>query len=412
MKLSLRRREERQSSGLAEPQDWLIDSLGSSRTTAGERIDVKSATQIADVFTCVNLVAETLATLPLNVYYDGPAGRVGAPNHRAARMLGTAPNPSVPAHRFWSTAAAHLLLWGNTFIQKLRDEQDLVAELWLLHPSQVRIEFNASLRQKRFVVTNYGSLSSGVVVDAFSEQTLTQDDVLHIYGVSLDSIVGMSPIAQCREALGVAKARERFEADVYSSRPFLAGTVEHPGTLKDNGVKLRESWKAVYGSGGVGRHGVAVLEEGAKFTPLTVPLEDMEFVESQKLSRTAIANIFKVPPSFIGGSVGDSLTYATVEGNQIWFARHAISPVAVNIQNFVNFDRSIFPFSAWTAEFNLEAMLRGDSGARSAFYKTMSDIGALTKNEIRALENYPPLTEELSAPPEPVPVDEQVLQGG
>ena len=194
---------------------------------------------------------------------------------------------------------------------------------------------------------------------------------------------------------------------MYAKKPFLTGTIEHPGRISDGGVKLREQWQAVYGGPeSEARHGVAVLLEGATYKQMSAPLEDLQFVESTNLSKRTIASIFKLPPAYIGGSIGDSLTYQTVESNQIQFARQAIAPLVTYIAAFLTFDMGIFPFSSWYAEFVLEGLLRGDSGSRSGFYKTMKEIGALTVDEIRARENLPPATT-----PEPVPVSADPLSG-
>ena len=390
-------RERRQSS-LAEPTQDLITALGGEAVVSGERINVNSALGIADVFCAVSIITETVATLPLRVYRRLGGDVVETPDHRAANMLGAAPNPVQPAHRFWATIAGHQLLWGNWFLEKLRDEAGLVSELWALHPSTVEIQWNGALRQKRYVVW-----------DGATKRELDGDRVLHGFGFSTDGLVGLSPIQQCRQQLGIAKARERFEGEVYAQKPFLSGVIQHPGQIRDT-VKLRESWRAIYGGGDrgprgtSGRHSVAVLEEGATFTPLTAPLADMEFVEAQKLSRTTIANIFKLPPSYIGGSIGDSLTYQTVEGNQIQFARNAITPVTVTIQKFLGADSGIFPFSSWYPEFVLDALLRGDSAARAAYYKALSEVKAITPNEIRALENMPPIAGGDKSPAQAQPV--------
>src|SRR5262245_34442647 len=308
-----RKERRQQTSGLANPADWLVDSLGGGKTTAGERIDVRSSLQLSDLFSCVNFICEQVGTLPLKVFYEAPDGsKVEAPQHRAYRMLHDSPNPVVPAFSFWSTVDALLLLWGNVFIEKLRDENGLVSELWLYHPAHVVVEWNEATREKRFKISGGIAPWSGVMPP--ENPVKAADEILHIYGISVDGLIGMSPIQQSRESLGLAKARSRFEGEVYAQKPFISGLIEHPGQLRDT-VKLRESWKAIYGSEGKDRHGVAVLEEGAKFQQLTAPLEDMQFVESQKLSRTQIASIFKLPPAYIGGSMGDSLTYQTVESN-------------------------------------------------------------------------------------------------
>lgn len=381
--------------GLADGPQWLIDTWGGPQTAAGERVSIENSMAIADVFSAVDIICESISQLPLKVFRDlsltpgNPgSGMVEATDHRAWRMLHDAPNSFTPAHRFWSTTAAHLLLWGNAFLWKLRGQDGMVNELRLLDPSQVEVQFNPTSGVKRYRL--YANLDQ-------PERMFTADEVLHVFGLSTDGLVGMSRITQAREALGVAKARVKFEGEVYGQKPYLSGVVQHPTTIKDGGVKLRESWRAIYGSGGKDRHGVAVLEEGATFTPITAPLEDMQFVESTRMSKTEIAVLFKLPPSYLGGSTGDSLTYQTVESNKIQLATQAIAPVANNIAQFVSADVSIFPFPSWSCEFVLEGLLRGDSTARATYWKTMKELGVVDEKFIAAKENLPD-------PPKPKPV--------
>ena len=383
-------------SGLAWPSDETLDAFGATPTIAGESISVDKSLRMADVFAAVNIISETVGMLPLKVFRSLPANAVEeAPLHRASSMLSVAPNPTTPAHRFWSTVSAHVLLWGNAFVEKLRDDTGLVTELWLLHPSQVMVEWNASRMAKRFRITD----------DNGTERTLNEDRVLHILGVSMDGLVGMSPIRQSREALGMVKARERFEGDVYARTPMMAGHVEHPKKMQTHGVKLRESWSAIYGSGGAGRGSVAVLEEGARFVQHTAPFADMQFVESMRLSRKQIANLFKLPAIYLNEQAEGSLFYQTVESNKIWMASQTIAPLTVNMQKFISADRGIFPFPSWYAEFVLEGLLRGEPQTRADFYTAMFAIKdgegkrALSVDEIRQLENRPPAEKEKT--PEP-----------
>lgn len=377
-----RRSESRATSGLAFPSDALIAALGSGATASGEAVDTSSAMRMADVFTAVNIISELVGSLPFKVYRQVGDDQLPAESHRAYNMLHTAPNSEQPAHRFWSTLTAHMLLWGNAFIEKMRDQDGLVSELWLLHPSWVTVEWSQALRQKRFLVD----------IPNVGRQTLDSDRVLHVFGLSTDGLIGLSPIGQCREQLGIAKSRERFEADVYAKRPFLGGWIEHPSKLNDP-VSLGEAWTAIYAGQGKDRFGTPVLEEGASFNTYTAPLADMQFVDAMQMSKTTIANIFKLPPWYLGGSVGNSLTYQTVEGNQLQLARHSIAPLTTCIADFVSFDRGIFPFNSWFGKFDLGGMMRGDSKARTDYYTAMDSIGAITVDEIRELEDMPPLSD-------------------
>ena len=386
-------------SGLEHPESELFDTMLGTPTLSGERVDVTGSLAIADVFSAVSIIAETIATLPLRVYRNVGGNVVEVPDHRAAGMLGQAPNPVIPAHRFWATVAGHLLLWGNAYIEKLRDSDGLVSELWLVHPSLVTPEWVPSRRQKRYVI-----------MDGVEKVVYGDDRILHLFGFSPDGLVGLSPIRQARQQLGISKARERFEAEVYGQQPFASGVIQHPGKITDGGANLRKSWGAVYGGGHrssgenkSGRHGVAVLEEGASFQQLSAPLEDMQFVESQQMSKRTIAALFKLPATYLGGSTGDSLTYQTVESNKIQLATMAITPVTVNIQKFLHFDNGIFPFNSWYPEFVLEGLLRGDSKARGEFYSLLSGVKAITPNEIRGLENMGPLPGGDSIPTPVVP---------
>lgn len=383
-------REWRASSGLAEPEPWLSDAWGGNLTTAGERVSVDSALAMADVFSAVNLIGEAIGGLPLEVYSDlsnstlpgdGIVKADGdeAPEHRCYRMLRYMPNPFTPAMRFWSTITLHQLGWGNWFIEKLRGPDGLVSELRIVHPSRVVVYWNEAAGDKRYLVTR----QSGEQV------TLDDDRLLHGYGISEDGIIGLSPIQQSREAIGIVKARERFEGEALGQNPYASAAILHPGTVKD-AKRIRESWRAVYGHGSKDRGSVAVLEEGATIQQLTFPMADLQFVESARLSKTQIANIFKLPPSYIGGSVGDSLTYQTVESNKIWLATQTLAPIAQNIASFLSRDFSLFPFQSWFCEFDLKALTRGDSAARTAYYKEGIADGWFFPDEAREEEGLPP----------------------
>lgn len=380
-------KEFRQST-LADGPQWLIDQRGGTKTAAGERISVDSSLAIADVFSAVNIITSDISQCPLKVYRDldqSPSnsgrGVVDGSDHRAFRMLHDWPFPGIPAHRFWATIAGHELLWGNWYLEKLRNpETQLVEALRMADPASVDVEWNWQNGAKRFFITR---------PDGFRDGPFTENDVLHGFGYSKDGIVGMSPIQQARETLGTAKGRVRFEGDVYGQRPYISGVIEHPTTIKDGGVKLRESWRAVYGSGGPDRHGVAVLEEGASFTPITAPLADMQFVEAARMSKTEVATLFKLPASYLGGSTGDSLTYQTVESNRIQKATQAVAPVCNNIAQFLSHDFAIFPFQSWYCEFVLEGLMRGEPKARAEYLAAMKDIIGLKPEWIAARENIP-----------------------
>src|SRR4051794_6684921 len=366
---------------LANPANWLLDAFASTKTASGQRVTAQRSLGLAPVWSAVSIIAEKIGEQPLVVYRDlGDGKKVEATDHRAYRMLHDMPNPVTPANRFWSTVAVHLLLWGNAFVTKHRsDITGLVEELWLLDPAHVIVEWNGA--QKRFTEQT----ATG------AKNVYSADDVLHITGLSLNGLVGESVITRCRNMLGTVMAREDFEAGFYGRGATMRGIIKHPQKIGDDAIKnLREYWTALFGGSGKA-HQTAVLEEGADFIPISMPLSDMEFVAAQQLSRTDIAVMFKLPPAYLGGSTGDSLTYATVESNQIQFATNAISPLTTTIAKAVGTDLGIFPFQSWYPEFDLEGLMRGDHASRGNWYKDLASVRAITPNEIRERENMPPL---------------------
>ncbi len=376
-------------STLQAPNEWLIDAFAGTATTAGERVTVKSSLGLIAVFAAVSKISEQVGMLPLKVYRELDGGKVEATEHRAWRMLHGMPNPLVPAHRFWSTVTGNVLLWGNSFMEKARSDSVLVDQLWLLDPARVTVEWSERERKKRFV---------------FQEQTgekriLAEEDVVHVMDFSLDGIVGESRIGRCRQALGKALAREKFESSFYGRGATVRGVIEYPGRLQDQ-KRLRESWTAVYG-GAANAHQVAVLEEGATFKSVQAPMADLQFIEAGQLSTAEIAVLFGLAPSYLGAAIGQgSLVYQTVEGNKIQYATETIAPLSTNIAKTLERDRGIFPFPAWWPEFDLHALMQGDSRARAEFYKVMFEIGAIRPSEVRALEGLPP-EDGVDDPPEP-----------
>lgn len=395
-------------SGLARPASWLVDALSTGKTASGQRVTAEKALGVPAVWAAVSLISEIVSTLPLKVYRELPGGDgevVVARDHRAWRMLHDKPNPITPAGRFWSTATAHLLLWGNVFVEKIRsDTSGLVEELWLLDPRKTGIEWNGGTRRKQFVQqTPQG------------KRTWTDDQVLHIMGFSLDGLVGESVISRVRQSFGTALARDEFEGEFYGNGAVMRLGIEHPGKLSPAGDRegnalknLRESVSAIYGGSG-NRHQVGVLEEGATWKVLSMPLDDMQFVASQQLTATQVAIMFHLPPGRLGGTTGDSLTYATVEGNQIELSQDAIVPPTSAIAQALAADPAVFPFASWYPEFVLEGRMRGDHKTRAEFYTSMfglvDEIGrrALDIDEIRARENLGPGKVPPTPPTPPAP---------
>lgn len=394
------RRETR--STLRSPDSELLDAFWGAPSPSGKRVTVDSALGLSAVWSAVTLISEQVGQLPLKVYRDlGQGDKEEARGHRSWRMLHDRPNAQTPAGRFWATVAMHILLYGNCFIEKGRDEAGIVDELWVLPPAEVTVKWWPNLMEKTFV--------HRPAEFASSPRELDDDTVLHIFGPSLDGITGMSVIEACKTSLGTALARDEFEGGFYARGAVLSQVIEMDGKIKsDESLKrFKASMQAIFGGSGKA-HQVGVFEDGAKLKQVGSPLKDLEFVSSQNMTRTDIAVMFHLPPNKLGGSTGEGLHYSTVEMNQTAIAVDAIAPLVKTISDALSQDPGLMPQNIHWAEFVLDGMLRADADARATYYEKLSAVKAIHPDEIRKRENLPPLTaaqkKELNPePPAPPP---------
>lgn len=380
--------------GFANPSPEFMDAMGVTATYSGQRVSVDKAMGMAAVYAGVSLIAETVGMLPLKIYRDVDGERVEADTHRSYRMLHDRPNPAMSAHVFWSAVAAHLLLYGNAFLPKVTDPlTGFIESLYLEDPTCITVEWNGA--RKRFVD------------EGPPKRTWTEETMLHIVGFSLNGVTGVSPISMCRNPLGTAIARETFEGTFYKQGATMPGVIEYPGRLGAEGIKNLASGFAARHHGVDNMHQTPVLEEGAAFKPAQMALEDMQFVESKQMSRSDVAIIFRIPPSYLAASSGDSLTYATVEGNKIQLAQTAIMPLTHTIAQAVGQDPEILPQPSMYAEFTLEALLRADKITQATYWEKMHGMGVISEDSIAQFENLPK-----PPPPKPVPAPLQPFQNG
>ncbi|MGE4428955.1 MAG: phage portal protein [Solirubrobacteraceae bacterium] len=364
------------TSGLADAHPWLIDALGGGRTIAGERITVQTALAIDAVFACVNLIAGSVAALPLAVYRGQGNGRQRAYTDPRWRMLHDSPNPEQPADVVQEHVMAHVLLWGNAYLEKIRRRSTgVVEELWPILPSRVVVERDERDRKV-------------FIVDGRDE--LTIDDVLHVPGFGYDGLKGMSVIGFARDVLGNARARTRFEGEFYENDATPGGVLSVDGELDDEAAeRIARSWENAHKGAGH-RHRIAVLEAGAKWQAVGMPLKDLEYVARERLTAQQIARYFNVAPELIGADRQHSMTYSNTETQGIQFLQFTLSRWLRRYEGALKHDPTLFPEPDVYPEFIREAMLRTDHRTRWEVYEIGHRIGVWSPNDIRAKENEPP----------------------
>ena len=281
---------------------------------------------------------------------------------------------------------AHLLLWGNAYCQIIRTGRNKIDSIYPLIPDQMEVD-----RDSR------GSLTYTYTTSEGKTYTLKPEDVLHIPGLGFDGVVGYSPIALEKSAIGLSIAAEEYGSKFFSNGARPSGILVHPNTVKDPSA-LRASWNAAFtGSANAGK--VAVLEENMHFEPLTMPNNEAQFLETRKFQVNEICRIFRVPPHMIGDL--DRATFSNIEHQSISFAVHTIRPWLVRIEQAMN--RALFPDNEkagspggrrYYVQFNLDGLMRGDYKSRMEGYAIARQNGWMSANEIRELENLNPLSDE------------------
>ena len=349
-------------------------------SSSGKSVNEKSALQTTAVYACVRILAETIASLPLHTYRYSPGGKEKALDHPLYYLLHSEPNPEMTSFVFRETLMGHLLLWGNAYAQIIRDGRGRVLGLYPLLPSKMLVNR-----------TDQGILYYQYEKDGRT-YFLPDTDVLHIPGLGFDGLVGYSPIAMAKNAIGMAIATEEYGAKFFANGASPGGVLEHPGVVKDPG-KIRESWNAVYqGSGNA--HRVAVLEEGMKFQPIGIPPEQAQFLETRKYQLNEIARIFRIPPHMIGDL--EKSSFSNIEQQSLEFVMYTLDPWVIRWEQAIS--RALFSDSEkrqYFVKFNVDGLLRGDYQSRMNGYAVGRQNGWLSANDIRELENLNRIPPEL-----------------
>ena len=275
---------------------------------------------------------------------------------------------------------AHLLLWGNSYCQILRTGRNQVTGLYPLLPDHMDVD-----RDKNGMLTYTYSTSTGQRV------VLTPEEVLHIPGLGFDGVMGYSPIALERNAIGLGIASEEYGSKFFSNGARPSGILTHPNTVK-NPAALRESWNSIYGGSGNANR-VAILEEGMRFEPIAIPNNEAQFLETRKFQVDEICRIFRVPPHLVGDL--EHATFSNIEHMSIDFAVHTIRPWLVRIEQSMN--RALFTDQEkgrFYVQFNIDGLMRGDYKSRMEGYAIARQNGWMSANDIRALENQNPIPKE------------------
>lgn len=377
------------SSSVGDQDGWIIRLIGGGKAKAGTQVSESNALYSPTVFACVNRIANPIANFPVGIVQpDGIGGWSRVDEHPMSQRLGLRPNDFMSSRTLRKTTQGHALLWGNGYQEIERNARGEAVGLWPLLPDRTR----PHRRDERIV---FRTNIDGTVYE------LDQTNVAHIMDLSHDGYVGLSQVALAREALGMAKALEEFGGKFFANDMKSGGFLMHPGKLSPRArgnvrgpdgqqqAAPENPAAPIEKQGGLeNAHRVKVLEEGMKFIQTTIPPEDGQFLATREFQIAEIARMYDVPLIMVQSHQGTTTWGTGIEQLMLGFIMQTVAPwVQATEQEltwklFTEAERA----RGLKVKFNMNALMRGDMAARSAFYKTMFELG-MTINQILALED-------------------------
>ena len=338
---------------------------------SGAVVNPQTAMRVITVMACVRVIAETIGMLPLNTVKR--SGKVFTlANSPQEAYIWKKPNPEMTRQFMWETIAGHLCLAGNAFIYKVYDKLDRLVEIWPVDPRTITVH-----------------RADGAKVFRQNGDVLTEREICHIPAFSTDGFVGLNPIQQARETIGIAIAAEEYGARFYSQGATLSGIISVQEPLDDESAsRMARRFGRIHG-GSRNAHKVAVLDNNAKWQSVGLAPADAQFLEVRKFTNMEIAKLYRVPPHLIG-EVDKSTSWGTgIEQQNQAFVIYTVGPYLTRIETKATDD--LLPRDRSAARFDLDALLRGTAKDRWAVYTQMRNLGTYNNDEIRGMEGDAPI---------------------
>lgn len=374
----------------------LLSWLGGPMTASGKQVSPRTALTMSAVWRCTALIASVSASLPLPVFREGTKDRVSVP-------LLAEPHPELTRLELWRLTFVHRCLWGDAFAQKVRNRAGVVKELWPVTPDRVEVD------RVRPDDANPSGKIFGVTDDWGAFHVLTPREILHLPGMGYDGLRGLSPIGAARQAIGLGLSAEEYGARLFGSGNLMSGILHTDQRLENEDAdRLKQRWKAKM-SGLDKAHDIAVLDSGASFQQVSLPAKDSQFLESREFEVEEIARFFGVP-HFLLGLTSKSTSWGTgLEQRAIGWVKFDLQPSWLSPTE-QRITKELLA-AGTEARYKVDGLLRGDSQARAEMYRVMREVGAFNGDDIRDLEDMPPLPDgqgqEFWRPANLVPIGQQ-----
>lgn len=359
------------------------DVLQSLQSTAsGKFVTVDSALQLSAVFACVRLVSETVSTLPLKLYKSNADGSSSlARTHPLYNVLCSSPNYEMTQSRFLLFIVASIVLWGNSYTEIIRSPNGKrIISLDPLLPQNMQV-----IRNKVSGALEYFHTDEGV------RRQIDEKNIMHIRSFGIDGVMGIYTIGKGRETFGTAISAEQTAAKFFENGLQTSGFLSTDKTnTPEQRQQLKKNIESFMGSKNAGK--VMVLENGYSYNGITMNPEAAQMLETRSFEIEEICRWFRVPPFMIGHFDKQSSWSSSAEAQDLNFLKYSLRPLLVNIEQEIS--RCLIgraESEIYFASFNIEGLLRADSATRSEYYASAANNGWMSRNEIRAKENLPPI---------------------
>jgi HK97 family phage portal protein len=352
------------------------------RTTAGVLVTQDTAITVATVWACLRYLSQTVAVLPWHVMRDTDAGGEVAKKHPVDWLLWKRPNPEWSAFQFRETLLHWALRRGNGYAEIERDTVGRPLAMWPIHPDRVTPRRDQVDNRLLYRVTS----ESGGFVD------LEAADVFHLRGFGED-VIGLNVMAYAAESIGAAKAAQLFGAAFFGNNAQPAGFITMKRALSPDGMKKLEAKLKDFAGGPRKANKNVILDNEMDYKPATIEPNKAQFLETQQFYVDEVCRWFGVPPHKVQHLL--RATFSNIEHQAIEVVVDSVSPWVKRFEEEADFKLfGIQNRQNFYSKMNLNALLRGDSAARSTFYRELRNVGALSVNEIRRLEEMPTLGED------------------
>jgi HK97 family phage portal protein len=340
-------------------------------------VNRNTALTFSAIWACIQVLSETIASMPLGTYEEKGDYKNIVKDHSTYRLLHNEPNKLMTSFTWRQTMMVHLLTDGNAYSEIIRGSGAEAKSLNILDPETV----------------TPGVTPSGVpfytVREEGKERKIKGDNMLHLVGLTMTGLTGLSPISAHKQAIMMALNTQSFGNAFYANNAAIGTVLEHPGVLKhETALRIGRSFDAKHK--GIAKAGsTAVLEEGMKVSKMTLSQTDAQYVETMRFTIEEACRIFRVPPHMVADL--SRSTNNNIEEQGISFVRDTIMPYVRRWEDELN--RKLFredEKGIIYAEFNVNGLMRGNAAARAQYYAIMRTNKIMNANEIRALENMNP----------------------